>query len=1018
MISRGRACLPFLLPLGLTLMLLLVVRFAERERESWEQRRLEATLRQEAIRRAEALRAGLPFEAQVVRRNSRFQRLLQQALADQARAARAARAWPARQEPPPETRGQLAGGHLPALGEAFARAFTTAFPPAFRPAGTLVYAFQARADGSWLPLEGPGLTTTKGRMMADLFRWFAAASTLSRDERRRAEKRCLGVFGELCPFALAAGYRQGRVTVARYDGARRFLLWDTVTRGGRPRLGYFVLFPQRTPTLVRPRWRALHARVPGCRFPATPCYVPLDNAPAHLRPVFPQGARPSPALRRLLRQARLAADRERLLPFGKLVRIADGYAIREFLSLNASFELWLHFPLTGTAPPAERAVPLSAWLSGGLGFFWGLLLARTLIFGRTVSLPLRLWFPGFLALVGALPLSALFLVGSMQIGISEMREVQATLDQAIAHLEEIDSGNGTLILHFVDICHRLTAHATLPARLLESMATDFGRAADQVRALFQQHGLDLTDLSFLPLDDQPRIRTWTTAFGANRQGFITNLFRSLRDSLLTVLGIPLPTGKGGAGSDTMTLVSQYMAAAGLLMIEGKDTADSLYLTSNQGAYVALAGTPLLHFSEMLAPGGEIRGLLSLLADPTSAFDRRLTRICRQFRQGADPWHWLIFGRGSVRGFQPTYHGLEEKFWHTSQGRTMRWLMETTTRTHSPQTLVTEEAVFAAIPCHSAENLYLGTSRPLREIRALAAHRRFLLANLTVLIGLVILVLGLASGRHLVAPLQEVERGLRQVAEGRLDVRVGLAREDELGQVTRSFDRMIEGLQKRRELGQFVSATLEASLESSLEDQGPAGPEGPARIRSGAVLVCDLRGFTTLSEIHPPEQVVAMLNAHLDAMSAAIRTAGGLIETFIGDAIVAVFTDEEPGSGLERALRAASEMRRRHQALQLTRRQMGAFPYEMGIGIDGGEILTGTLSSAGRAVHAVLGPVRREAERLEGLSRRGSRTRIVVSPVVVGWLAAHHPDLELVPVPGTIGARELGHLLPAAAGGAA
>ncbi|HNW11466.1 MAG TPA: adenylate/guanylate cyclase domain-containing protein, partial [Candidatus Rifleibacterium sp.] len=86
-------------------------------------------------------------------------------------------------------------------------------------------------------------------------------------------------------------------------------------------------------------------------------------------------------------------------------------------------------------------------------------------------------------------------------------------------------------------------------------------------------------------------------------------------------------------------------------------------------------------------------------------------------------------------------------------------------------------------------------------------------------------------------------------------------------------------------------------------------------------------------------------------------------------------------GMEKAVKAGVAMMKRHQENCLSRRQRGKFIYDIGVGIEGGELLSGTVTAVQRSDYTVVGTARNAAEELESMSRHGRYTRIIVSPLV-------------------------------------
>ncbi|MBI5932920.1 MAG: adenylate/guanylate cyclase domain-containing protein [Chloroflexi bacterium] len=138
-----------------------------------------------------------------------------------------------------------------------------------------------------------------------------------------------------------------------------------------------------------------------------------------------------------------------------------------------------------------------------------------------------------------------------------------------------------------------------------------------------------------------------------------------------------------------------------------------------------------------------------------------------------------------------------------------------------------------------------------------------------------------------------------------------------------------------------------------------------------ILFSDIRGFTTLSEKLAPEEVVAILNPYLEAMTDVIHRHGGTVDKYEGDAIIAFFG--EPVSypdHARRAVRAALDMRLALDDLK-ARWQRAGTPHpnlEMGIGIHSGEAFVGLLGSAQRVNYTVIGDAVNLASRLQDLTK--------------------------------------------------
>lgn len=237
--------------------------------------------------------------------------------------------------------------------------------------------------------------------------------------------------------------------------------------------------------------------------------------------------------------------------------------------------------------------------------------------------------------------------------------------------------------------------------------------------------------------------------------------------------------------------------------------------------------------------------------------------------------------------------------------------------------------------------------------------------------------GVLLSTWLADPVRRMSEALRRVSADDLETRIHIGRADELGRTAGTLDTMIGWLRERRAMSRFVSSqVLDVVSGGNLRGRTEA-----ARSQA-ALLVTDVRSFTTLSETHAAPEIFAMLNAHLAAMTAIIQKHGGSIDRFIGDAIQAVFLPGPASNPAVRALRAGHEMMQAHRRLQEERRERGTFTYGIGVGIDQGEVVTGILGDPQvRLDFTVLGEPLKHAADLEALSKCGRHTLIITSDAV-------------------------------------
>jgi class 3 adenylate cyclase len=136
-------------------------------------------------------------------------------------------------------------------------------------------------------------------------------------------------------------------------------------------------------------------------------------------------------------------------------------------------------------------------------------------------------------------------------------------------------------------------------------------------------------------------------------------------------------------------------------------------------------------------------------------------------------------------------------------------------------------------------------------------------------------------------------------------------------------------------------------------------------RHVAVLFSDLRDFTSYASSVDPKQLVAELNAYFDAMVPVIQAQGGAIDKFMGDAIMAVFSQKAGAPDVSaRALAAAFDMRDALEAHNLDRAASERRPMRHGIGLHSGFVVAGNVGTQDRVQYTVIGDVVNVASRLE------------------------------------------------------
>ena len=160
-------------------------------------------------------------------------------------------------------------------------------------------------------------------------------------------------------------------------------------------------------------------------------------------------------------------------------------------------------------------------------------------------------------------------------------------------------------------------------------------------------------------------------------------------------------------------------------------------------------------------------------------------------------------------------------------------------------------------------------------------------------------------------------------------------------------------------------------------------------RIGAVLwFSDLRGFTTIADAVPPEEVIPLLNDYAEAVISAVHGAGGDVLKLVGDGVLAIFKAEDPAAACRCALEAERSLRARVAALNSRRAEEGRPVTSVYLGLHVGDVFYGNIGSDERLDFTVVGPAVNEVTRIASMCRSVER-----AVVVSAGFAAATPEPE-------------------------
>ena len=265
------------------------------------------------------------------------------------------------------------------------------------------------------------------------------------------------------------------------------------------------------------------------------------------------------------------------------------------------------------------------------------------------------------------------------------------------------------------------------------------------------------------------------------------------------------------------------------------------------------------------------------------------------------------------------------------------------------------------------------------------------AVLTALAALLGLVFATLVSSGMTRPVRRLLEGVRAIEAGHLDETLPVTSKDEIGHLTTAFNRMVEQLRHKERIRETFGKYVDPRVVEGLIDRPMLAVEGQRRVMT--VLFCDVKGFTSASEGMTPQGLVKVMNRYFSVMSAPIRNHGGIIDKYIGDAIMAYwgppFTDDADQARL--ASLAALDMLERVASLraefpELLGVRSLPISFDIRIGIATGEALVGSIGSELMMSYTVMGDTVNLASRLEGANKVYGG-RVLVSAATVAGAAA-------------------------------
>lgn len=234
--------------------------------------------------------------------------------------------------------------------------------------------------------------------------------------------------------------------------------------------------------------------------------------------------------------------------------------------------------------------------------------------------------------------------------------------------------------------------------------------------------------------------------------------------------------------------------------------------------------------------------------------------------------------------------------------------------------------------------------------------------------------------NLVRPVRRLVNATEDVEKGNLDTEVPVTTRDEIGKLTNSFNHMVKELRVKAQIRETFGKYVDPRIVQGLIDRPDlAGIQGDRRVMT--VLFCDMKGFTPASEGMTPPTLVKVINQYLTTVSQPVRAHDGIVDKYIGDALMAYwgppFNDPQQQERLacEAAMDQMVGMAEfRRGLVELIGVKRGIPDIDVRIGIATGDVVVGNIGSDVAMSYTLIGDTVNLASRLEGASKLyGTRT---------------------------------------------
>ena len=275
---------------------------------------------------------------------------------------------------------------------------------------------------------------------------------------------------------------------------------------------------------------------------------------------------------------------------------------------------------------------------------------------------------------------------------------------------------------------------------------------------------------------------------------------------------------------------------------------------------------------------------------------------------------------------------------------------------------------------------MGVVSEVPEAKAFEAAKR--VEYRSILIAFVILCISFLTGYvfsgSITWPIKQLAEAAYRISEGDFKIELRPKGKDEVAQLSLAFNEMAKGLEERDKVKEIFNKFHNKEITNKLlSGEVKLGGER----KEAVIFFSDVRGFTAMSESMQPEEVVEMLNEYMTRMVSIIHAHKGIVDKYVGDAIMAIWgvPINHEDDALQ-AIRACIAMRQELAALNELRISRGQNTLKIGMGVNLGQVIAGNIGSNEKMEYTVIGDSVNVASRIESMTKAYGTDLLISSSV--------------------------------------